>query len=89
MLGENQKAVDAYLDHFNLVVITDDIIDEAINLPYPLGGADAVHLATAIRLSSLPIAIATHDAQMARAAQAMGFVVIDPVTDDSRRLPVA
>ncbi|MCL1841569.1 MAG: hypothetical protein FWF75_07480 [Propionibacteriaceae bacterium] len=58
-------------------------LDDAIALSHPLGAADAIHVATAMRLSSLPLPPATHDAQMARVAEATGlFPVVDPVTDD-------
>jgi len=87
--GHTQREADAYLDLFHLISITDDLIDDAIALPYPLGGADALHIATALKLQTLAPTLATHDAQMAHAAQAISFPVTDPVTDDNRRPPVA
>lgn len=78
-----------YLDEFALLSIADDLIDEAIGLELPLGAADSVHVAAALRLGVDLVVIVTHDAQMARAAEALGFTVIDPVTDDPRCEPVA
>ena len=88
--GKPQYVADACLGRFQLITITDDLIDDAIGLPYPAGAGDSLHLATAIQLATLPLTLATHDAQMARTAQAIGrFPVIDPVTDDPLRPPVA
>jgi hypothetical protein len=35
------------------------------------------------------ITVVTHDKQMADAARGLGFDVLDPVSDDPRRSPVA
>jgi len=80
-----------YIDRFHLVAITDDFVDDAINLKPTIGAADAIHVVTALFLmKSLPLTIATHDAQMARALSAPNIsMVIDPVTDDPNRPPVA
>lgn len=77
-----------YLDEFTLVAVTDDLIDEAIALDPVLGSADSVHVASALRLGAAHVTVVTHDAQMARAAAALGFVVFDPVSDDPGRGPV-
>ncbi|MDO5066578.1 MAG: PIN domain-containing protein [Propionibacteriaceae bacterium] len=77
-----------YLDEFALIAVTDDLIDEAIALDPPLGGADSVHIASALRLGVDQVTIVTHDAQMARAAASLGFAVFDPVVDDPNRNPV-
>ena len=77
-----------YLDEFALVAVTDDLIDEAIALDPVLGSSDSVHVASALRLGAAHVTIATHDAQMARAAAALGFVVFDPVSDGPGRTPV-
>lgn len=88
--GKSQVDVDAYLNLFHLVTITDDLIDDAINLDPPLGGADALHVATALRLRELPeFSLVTHDGQMANGAEALGLNAFDPVTDDPNRPPVA
>ena len=77
-----------YLDEFALVAVTDDLIDEAIALDPVLGSADSVHVASALRLGAAHVTIVTHDAQMARAAAALGFTVFDPVVDDPGLGPV-
>jgi predicted nucleic acid-binding protein len=74
-----------YLDEFALIAVGDDLIDEAIALDPVLGGADAVHIASALRLGTDMVTIVTHDAQMARAAASLGFEVVDPVSDDPGR----
>lgn len=74
-----------YLDEFALIAVDDDLIDEAIALDPVLGGADSVHIASALRLGVDGVTIVTHDAQMARAAASLGFEVLDPVTDDPGR----
>lgn len=78
-----------YLDEFSLIAITDDLIDEAIAREPMLGSADSIHVASAIRLDPERVTLVTHDAQMARAALGLGFQVLDPVTDDPGRGPVA
>ncbi|MDN5570825.1 MAG: type II toxin-antitoxin system VapC family toxin [Propionibacteriaceae bacterium] len=78
-----------YLDEFALVAVGDDLVDEAIALEPGLGGADSLHIAAALRLGIGSVTLVTHDAQMARAALALGFTVLDPVTDDPNRGPVA
>jgi predicted nucleic acid-binding protein len=89
--GRPQGDAEADLRPFHIVSITDDLIDDAIAIPYPLGGADSLHVATAKRIRNLPgFALATHDGQMASAATALNlFPVFDPVTDDPLRPPVA
>lgn len=62
-----------------------DLCGEAIALDPVLGGADSVHVASAVRLGVDKVTIVTHDAQMARAAVSLGFDVLDPVTDDPGR----
>lgn len=74
-----------YLDEFALIAVGDDLIDEAIALEPVLGGADSVHIASALRLGVDRVTIVTHDVQMARAAVSLGFKVLDPVIDDPGR----
>ena len=84
------RDVDYYLDRFEFIAVTDNLIDDAIAMPHRLGSADALHVATALKLHPLPLTFVTHDAQQARAIQAMhAFDVHDPVTDDPKRPPVA
>ncbi len=78
-----------YVAEFFLIAITDDLIDEAIALNQAPGGADSLHLASALRLGTDAITLVTHNLQQANAAQSLGFTVFDPVTDDPRRPPVA
>ena len=86
--GIDDAVVSAYLDEFALIPLTDDLVDDAINIDQRLGGADALHIATALRLGVQAVTVVTHDKQMATAARALGFSVHDPVTDDPRRSPV-
>ncbi len=48
-------------------------------LPTTLGTLDALHLASAllVRASDLELAFATHDLELAIAAGAMGFEILD------------
>ena len=83
--GLDDAVATAYLDEFALVALTDDLIDEAIALDQRLGGADALHIATALRLGAGAVTVVTHDRQMAAAARELGFEVVDPVSDDPGR----
>jgi len=83
-----QDVVTEYLDEFTLVSVTDDLMAEAAAIEFPLGGADAIHVATALQIGPAAVTLVTHDAQMARAASNLGFDVADPVTDDPGRGPV-
>ena len=74
-----------YLNEFALIAVEDDLIDEAIALDPVLGGADSVHVSSALRLGVDKVTIVTHDAQMAGAAVSLGFDVLDPVTDNPNR----
>ena len=78
-----------YLDEFTLLSIDDPLLDEAVAIEPPCGGADSIHLAAALRLGRHAGTLVTHDAQMSRAGTALGFPVHDPVTDDPHRPPVA
>ena len=82
-----QDVASEYLDEFTLVSVADDLL-QAAAIEFPLGGADAIHVATALRLGPAAVALVTHDAQMARAAISRGFDVLDPVSDDPGRWPV-
>lgn len=71
------------LKRIELIPISDAILDVASDpLPAPLGTLDAIHLASALafrtmqRADERPIAFATHDRVLARAARAMHFDVI-------------
>lgn len=86
--GVDQDIVSEYVDEFLLMSVNDELLAEAIALPAPLGGADSIHVASAMRLGPAALALVTHDRQMARGALALGFNVFDPVTDDPHRGPV-
>ena len=79
-LTPGQVVADRYLDKFELLLVDDDLLSEAIAIRQPLRGADAIHVAAALRIGPAETTFVTHDAQMARASQALGFAVIDPVS---------
>ena len=83
-LRRGQVVVDRYLAKFELLLVDNDLLDEAIAIQQPLRGADAIHVAAALRIVTGETSIVTHDARMSRACQALGFAVVDPVTDDER-----
>jgi len=70
------------ISRFTLLVLDDALADDAVALPGVVGGADALHLASAMRVGTTAVTVVTHDLQMARAASGLGFAVCDPVTDD-------
>lgn len=78
--------VDAHLGAIELEDIDNEVLDAATTIQVPIGGADAIHVATAARFGE--VALVTHDAQQAAAAKTLGLVVVDPFTDDPRRGPV-
>jgi predicted nucleic acid-binding protein len=82
--GIDQDLVDEYVDEFMLMTITDDLLTEAIALDGKLGGADAIHVASAMRLRPGEFTLVTHDKQMAAAAIRLGLDVLDPVVDATR-----
>ncbi len=86
--GHDTTGAENLIRRFALISLDDELADEAVALREPCGGADSLHLASALRLGVADTIIATHDAQMARAAQQLGFIVVDPVTDDPRHQPV-
>lgn len=42
---------------------------------------DAIHLASALRVGTENVTLATHDSNMRKVAELLGFAVHDPVTD--------
>ena len=84
-----QRAATDYLRWFALEPLDKWLVSEAIALKPPLGAADSLHLASAIRIGANLVTLATHDAQLANAATSLRIAVHDPVTDDPRRPPVA
>jgi len=87
--GHNDSALMDVLDAVDFAPLDNDITAEALAVVGPVGGADSIHIAIALRFRALPnITLVTHDAQMARAAIRSGLNVLDPVTDDAKRPPV-
>ena len=86
--GIDQDTVTEYIDEFFLMSVSDELLAEAIALDERLGGADSIHVASALRLGPTALTIVTHDRQMAIASVNLGFEVLDPVTDDPNRGPV-
>jgi len=87
LLGQHsapvKDVIEAYFDRINLLLITDAVLDDAITIQHPLGGADAIHVASALQLGP-SVTFVTHDRQQASAMLALGFKVLDPVIDDPR-----
>ena len=77
------------IDRFVLLSLDNELADEAVALAPAFSGADALHIASALRIGVDAVTIVTHDEQMARGAEALGFDVIDPVIDDSGHPAVA
>ena len=75
----DRAAVLELLDSFTLMPVTDSILERAAD-PFPtaLGTLDAIHLASAIafRADQPGVAFATHDTELAIAAQSVGFDVL-------------
>lgn len=84
----DQDTVSEYIDEFFLMSVSDDLLAKAIALDERLGGADSIHVASALRLGPTALTIVTHDRELAVASVNLGFNVLDPVTDDPNRGPV-
>lgn len=81
-LGKSVADAESYLNDFYLFSINDDLLADAAKLTDKLSGADSIHVATAMKFGPTVLKFVTHDREMAEAAENLGFVVIDPVTDD-------
>lgn len=68
-----------FTNELTLTRVDDDLIDEAAALRPHVKALDALHLATANRIGAAIVTIVTHDANMARTAEQLGFDVLDPV----------
>ncbi len=68
------------LEAMERVELTSNILQRAADpFPTPLATLDAIHLATALlyaRAQSVSLTVATHDQELAAAAQATGLMVI-------------
>ena len=87
--GVSRADADDYTGRFAYMRLDDRLIDEAAAIGFPVKAADSLHLATALRFGTDAVTVVTHDLQLATAARALGFDVIDPVSDDPQRAPVA
>jgi len=79
----------AFLAEFDMMPIVPMLLDTAETLAQPLGGADAIHVASALFYGSDKVTFVTHDRQQATAARNLGMAVHDPVTDDPIRPPAS
>lgn len=84
----DQDVVTEYVDEFFLMSVNDELVAEAIALDERLGGADSIHVASALRLGPTALTMVTHDRQMAISSFSLGFKILDPVTEDPNRGPV-
>ena len=66
------------LDRVDLIELDDELLDLAADLPEPLRSLDAIHVAAAMELGDQLEALVTYDAQMTRAAEALGLPVLAP-----------
>jgi len=77
--ARDRTAVLEALSAFSLLAVTDAVLQRAAD-PFPtaLGTLDAIHLASALELrAEFPdLEIATHDRELAVAAQSIGFTVV-------------
>lgn len=85
-LAPGQVDPDAYLGRFALGTRVDTLFEEAGRLRHMLRASDALHVAFALSLGVEGTIVATHDEEMAGACIALGFDVVDPVSDDQARL---
>jgi len=89
-LGDDLEDVTRFIRGIILLDLDNDLASEAAAIKPIVKTLDALHLASALRLSDFgPVTVVTHDAQMAQAAQQLGLAAYDPVTDDQNRTPVA
>lgn len=73
--------VDDFVDELTLLTIDNILIDEARAIEPHIKSLDAIHLASALRVGTENVAVATHDSNMRKVAELLGFAVHDPVTD--------
>lgn len=70
---------DEFIDELALLKVDDSLIVAAAAIRPHVTSLDALHLASAQRLGAGAVTVVTHDANMARVADALGFDVHDPV----------
>jgi hypothetical protein len=77
-VAERRAAILEHIDSFDLIRLDQTVLERAAE-PFPtvLGSLDAIHLASAVlaRRDVPDLTLATHDAQLATAARAVGFRV--------------
>lgn len=79
--GDDMSVQEKYLDHFSWLNVDDRLMFEAMSIPGIIGGADSVHLASALRIVRDNPILVTSDAQLGRAARAKALRVFDPLVD--------
>lgn len=67
-----------FLAEFTLLRIDDALITEASAIRPHIKSLDALHLASAQRVGAGAVAVVTHDNNMRRVADSLGFEVLDP-----------
>ena len=77
-VAERRAAILEHIQSFDLIRLDQTVLERAAE-PFPtvLGSLDAIHLASAVlaRRNVADLTLATHDAQLATAARAVGFRV--------------
>lgn len=68
-----------FIDRLLLLRLDDALLVEAAAIRPHIKTLDALHLASARRIGAGHVTVATHDANMARVAEQLGFAVVDPV----------
>lgn len=66
------------LDRLDLIILDDELLDTAGELVEPLRSLDAIHVAAALELGEELDAFVTYDAEVTRAAEALGLPVVAP-----------
>jgi predicted nucleic acid-binding protein len=78
----NEQLLDQYLIRLGILSIDNALMQVAEHLTGPVRAADAIHIASALRVGRRNCVFVTHDRLQATAALAEGLDVRDPVTDD-------
>ena len=79
-LSKTRASIYGIMRSLAVIEVTHAVLERASHpLPVPLGTLDAIHLASALlyrEQEDVELAVATHDAQLALAAAALGFEVM-------------
>ena len=73
------REVAEFVRELTLLNVDDALVSEAAAIRPHIKPLDALHLASAQRIGAGAATVVTHDATMARVADALGFDVLDPV----------